>query len=251
MGAPLFELTDVHISTPEGIEIVKGVDLTVNEGEVHALMGPNGCGKSTLASALAGSPEYEITSGEVKLHGDDIAEWDPDVRARAGLFLAFQYPQAIPGVSVRNFLQQAVQARTGEDVSTLEIFMSLSEWMDKLNMDTSFMDRFLNEGFSGGEKKRNEILQMALLKPEMAILDETDSGLDIDALQVVADGVGAVREETPDMGVLTITHYQRLLDRLKPDHVHVMQDGKIVQSGGMELVETIESDGFDAFGGAA
>ncbi len=251
MGAPLFELTDVHISTPEGIEIVKGVDLTVNEGEVHALMGPNGCGKSTLASALAGSPEYEITSGEVKLHGDDIVEWDPDVRARAGLFLAFQYPQAIPGVSVRNFLQQAVQARTGEDVSTLEIFMSLSEWMDKLNMDTSFMDRFLNEGFSGGEKKRNEILQMALLKPEMAILDETDSGLDIDALQVVADGVGAVREETPEMGVLTITHYQRLLDRLKPDHVHVMQDGKIVQSGGMELVETIESDGFDAFGGAA
>ena len=251
MGAPLFELTDVHISTPEGIEIVKGVDLTVNAGEVHALMGPNGCGKSTLASALAGSPEYEITSGEVKLHGDDIVEWDPDVRARAGLFLAFQYPQAIPGVSVRNFLQQAVQARTGEDVSTLEIFMSLSEWMDKLNMDTSFMDRFLNEGFSGGEKKRNEILQMALLKPEMAILDETDSGLDIDALQVVADGVGAVREETPDIGVLTITHYQRLLDRLKPDHVHVMQDGKIVQSGGMELVETIESDGFDAFGGAA
>ena len=251
MGAPLFELTDVHISTPEGIEIVKGVDLTVNEGEVHALMGPNGCGKSTLASTLAGSPEYEITSGEVKLHGDDIVGWDPDVRARAGLFLAFQYPQAIPGVSVRNFLQQAVQARTGEDVSTLEIFMSLSEWMDKLNMDTSFMDRFLNEGFSGGEKKRNEILQMALLKPEMAILDETDSGLDIDALQVVADGVGAVREETPDMGVLTITHYQRLLDRLKPDHVHVMQDGKIVQSGGMELVETIESDGFDAFGGAA
>ena len=251
MGAPLFELTDVHISTPEGIEIVKGVDLTVNAGEVHALMGPNGCGKSTLASALAGSPEYEITSGEVKLHGDNIVEWDPDVRARAGLFLAFQYPQAIPGVSVRNFLQQAVQARTGEDVSTLEIFMSLSEWMDKLNMDTSFMDRFLNEGFSGGEKKRNEILQMALLKPEMAILDETDSGLDIDALQVVADGVGAVREETPDMGVLTITHYQRLLDRLKPDHVHVMQDGKIVQSGGMELVETIESDGFDAFGGAA
>ncbi len=251
MGAPLFELIDVHISTPDGIDIVKGVDLTVNAGEVHALMGPNGCGKSTLASALAGSPEYEIISGEVKLRGDDITEWDPDVRARAGLFLAFQYPQAIQGVSVRNFLQQAVQARTGEDVSTIEIYMSLSEWMDKLNMDTSFMDRFLNEGFSGGEKKRNEILQMALLKPELAILDETDSGLDIDALQVVADGVGAVREEVPEMGVLTITHYQRLLDRLKPDHVHVMRDGKIIQSGGMEIVESIESDGFDAFGGAA
>lgn len=251
MGAPLFELHNVHISTPEGIEIVKGVDLTINAGEVHALMGPNGCGKSTLASALAGSPEYEITGGEVKLHGDDIADWDPDVRARAGIFLAFQYPQAIPGVSVRNFLQQAVQARTGDDVSTIEIYMSLSEWMDKLNMDTSFMDRFLNEGFSGGEKKRNEILQMALLKPEIAILDETDSGLDIDALQVVADGVGAVREETPNMGVLTITHYQRLLDRLQPDHVHVMRDGKIIQSGGMEIVEAIEADGFDAFGGAA
>ena len=184
MGAPLFELIDVHISTPDGIEIVKGVDLTINAGEIHALLGTNGCGKSTLASALAGSPEYEITSGQVKLHGDDIVEWDPDVRARAGLFLAFQYPQAIQGVSVRNFLQQAVQARTGEDVSTIEIYMSLSEWMDKLNMDTSFMDRFLNEGFSGGEKKRNEILQMALLKPEVAILDETDSGLDIDALPV-------------------------------------------------------------------
>ncbi len=249
MAAPLFELTDVHISTEDGIEIVKGVDLAINAGEVHALMGPNGCGKSTLASALAGSPEYEITSGTVKLNGDDIADWDPDVRARAGIFLAFQYPQAIPGVSVRNFLQQAVQARTGDDVSTIEIYMSLSEWMEKLNMDTAFMDRFLNEGFSGGEKKRNEILQMALLQPEIAILDETDSGLDIDALQVVAEGVHAVREKNDAMGVLTITHYQRLLDRLNPDHVHVMVDGKIVQSGGMELVEQIENDGFDAFAG--
>ena len=251
MGAPLFELNDVHISTSNGIEIVKGLDLTVNAGEVHALMGPNGCGKSTLASALAGSPEYEITSGQAKLHGDDIADWDADVRARAGMFLAFQYPQAIQGVSVRNFLQQAVQARTGDDVSTIEIYMSLSEWMDKLNMDSSFMDRYLNEGFSGGEKKRNEILQMALLKPELAVLDETDSGLDIDALGVVSNGVAAVREEVPTMGVLAITHYQRLLDRLKPDHVHIMRDGKIVQSGGMELVETIETDGFDSFGGAA
>ncbi|MDW3175863.1 MAG: Fe-S cluster assembly ATPase SufC [Acidimicrobiia bacterium] len=249
MAAPLFELTNVHISTPEGIEIVKGVDLVVNAGEVHALMGPNGCGKSTLASALAGSPEYEITSGTVKLNGDDIADWDPDVRARAGLFLAFQYPQAIPGVSVRNFLQQAVQARTGNDVSTIEIYMSLSEWMETLGMDTAFMDRFLNEGFSGGEKKRNEILQMALLEPEMAILDETDSGLDIDALRIVADGVQTVRSKKPELGVLTITHYQRLLDHLQPDHVHIMSDGKIVQSGGMELVETIEADGFDAFTG--
>ena len=250
MGAPLFELSDVRISTVDGVEIVKGVDLTINEGEIHALMGPNGCGKSTLASALAGSPEYEITGGTVQLKGDDIAEWDPDVRARAGLFLAFQYPQAIPGVSVRNFLQQAVQARTGEDVSTIEIYMSLSEWMDRLNMDTSFMDRFLNEGFSGGEKKRNEILQMAMLEPEVAILDETDSGLDIDALRIVAEGVQAVREKNSGLGVLTITHYQRLLDYLKPDHVHVMSEGQIVQSGGMELVETIESDGFDSIVGA-
>lgn len=251
MGAPLFELTDLHISTADGIEIVKGLDLTVGQGEVHALMGPNGCGKSTLASALAGSPEYEITGGTAKFQGDDIADWDPDVRARAGIFLAFQYPQAIPGVSVRNFLQQAVQARTGDDVSTIEIYMSLSEWMEKLNMDTAFMDRFLNEGFSGGEKKRNEILQMALLKPEIAILDETDSGLDIDALQVVAEGVQAVRQENENMGVLAITHYQRLLDRLNPSHVHVMSDGKIVQSGGMELVEIIEADGFDSFVGAS
>ncbi|MFT7473519.1 MAG: Fe-S cluster assembly ATP-binding protein [Verrucomicrobiales bacterium] len=250
MAAPLFELTNVHISTPDGIEIVKGVDLTVDAGEVHALMGPNGCGKSTLAAALAGSPEYEITAGTVKLHGDDIVDWDPDVRARAGIFLAFQYPQAIPGVSVRNFLQQAVQARTGKDVSTIEIYMSLTEWMETLGMDTAFMDRFLNEGFSGGEKKRNEILQLALLEPEIAILDETDSGLDIDALRIVAEGVQAVRAKKTDIGILTITHYQRLLDHLRPDHVHIMRDGKIVQSGGMELVETIEADGFDSFAGA-
>ncbi len=250
MGAPLFELSDVHISTADGIEIVKGVNLTINAGEIHALMGPNGCGKSTLASALAGSPEYEITSGTVLLNGDDIADWDADVRARAGMFLAFQYPQAIPGVSVRNFLQQAVKARTGEDVSTIEIYMSLSEWMETLGMDTAFMDRFLNEGFSGGEKKRNEILQLAMLQPELAILDETDSGLDIDALKIVAEGVQAVRAKKSDLGVLTITHYQRLLDYLAPDQVHIMSDGKIVQSGGMELVETIEAEGFDSFVGA-
>lgn len=251
MGTPLFELSDVQISTADGIEIVKGVNLEIKEGEIHALMGPNGCGKSTLASALAGSPEYEITGGTVLLKGDDISDWEPDIRARAGLFLAFQYPQAIPGVSVRNFLQQAVQARTGDDVSTLEIYMSLTEWMNRLNMDTSFMDRFLNEGFSGGEKKRNEILQMALLQPEIAILDETDSGLDIDALRIVAEGVQAVRNENSGLGVLTITHYQRLLDYLKPDHVHVMADGRIVESGGMELVETIEAEGFDSFVGVS
>ncbi|MGI9607637.1 MAG: Fe-S cluster assembly ATPase SufC [Acidimicrobiales bacterium] len=247
MVSPLFELSDVHISTADGVEIVRGVDLTIGHGEVHALMGPNGCGKSTLAAALAGSPEYEVTGGSIKLNGDEIADWEPDMRAKAGLFLAFQYPQAIPGVSVRNFLQQAVQARTGKDVSTIEIYMALSEWMEKLGMDTAFMDRFLNEGFSGGEKKRNEILQMALLEPAMAVLDETDSGLDIDALRVVAEGVQAVRAKQPELGVLTITHYQRLLDHLQPDHVHIMRDGRIVRSGGMDLVETVESEGFDGF----
>ncbi len=246
MSAPLFELQNVSVGATDGTEIVRGVDLTVSSGEVHALMGPNGCGKSTLASALAGNPDYEITAGSVRLHGDDISDWDPDARARGGLFLAFQYPQAIPGVSVRNFLQQAVQARTGDDVSTIEIYMALAEWMERLDMDTAFMDRFLNEGFSGGEKKRNEILQMALLKPEMAILDETDSGLDIDALRVVADGVQAIRGELPDMGTLVITHYQRLLDHLRPDYVHIMNAGRIVRSGGMELVEQVEADGFDA-----
>ncbi len=250
MVVPLFELSNVHISTSEGIEIVNGVDLVVNAGEVHALMGPNGCGKSTLASAIAGSPNYEITEGSVKLNGDDIADWDPDDRARAGLFLAFESPQAVPGVSVRNFLQQAVQARTGNDVSTIEIHALLTGWMETLCIDAAFMDRFLNEGFSGGEMKRNEILQMALLEPEMAILDETDSGLDTEALRIVADAIQAVRAKKPELAVLMITHQQRLLDHLQPDRVHIMNDGKIVQSGGIELVETIEADGFEALTGA-
>ncbi len=189
MTAPLFEIEGLRAVTADGgVDILKGIDLTVAEGEVHALMGPNGSGKSTLASVLLGSPEYEVTGGSIKFRGEDITEWDPDIRGKAGIFLAFQYPQEIPGVSVINFLRQALSARKGIDLSVLELRLAIMEWMERLEMDPSFGERYLNEGFSGGEKKRNEILQMAILEPEMAILDETDSGLDIDALRVVAKG---------------------------------------------------------------
>ncbi|MDH4280104.1 MAG: Fe-S cluster assembly ATPase SufC [Acidimicrobiia bacterium] len=253
---PLFEIDDLHVSTPPvetdtgsepGVEILKGVSLTINPGEIHALMGPNGSGKSTLASTLLGSPEYEVTSGRVVFRGDDITDWDTDIRGKAGLFLAFQYPQEISGVSVLNFLRQALSARKGVEMSVLELRLSLMEWMEKLSMDSAFMERYVNEGFSGGEKKRNEILQMAVLEPEMAILDETDSGLDIDALKTVAEGVRAIKDERPQLGTLAITHYQRLLDHLKPDFVHILIDGRIVASGGMELAARLESDGYDSF----
>jgi Fe-S cluster assembly ATP-binding protein len=250
--APLFEIDNLHVSTPAtdnepGIEILKGVSLTVAAGEVHALMGPNGSGKSTLATVLLGSPEYEVTSGTIRFQGDDVTDWDTDVRAKAGMFLAFQYPQEISGVSILNFLRQALSARKGIEMSVLELRLSLMEWMEKLDIDQAFMERYLNEGFSGGEKKRNEILQMAVLEPEMAILDETDSGLDIDALRTVATGVQAVRAERPQLGTLAITHYQRLLDYLQPDHVHVLIDGRIVASGGPELAKQLESDGYESF----
>ena len=250
--APLFEIKDLHVATPAtetepGVEILKGVSLTVNAGEVHALMGPNGSGKSTLATVLLGSPDYEVTSGSVSFQGDDITEWDTDVRAKAGMFLAFQYPQEIAGVSILNFLRQALSARKGIEMSVLELRLSLMEWMEKLNIDPSFMERYVNEGFSGGEKKRNEVLQMAVLEPEMAILDETDSGLDIDALRTVATGVQAVRAERPALGTLAITHYQRLLEHLQPDHVHVLIDGRIVASGGPELARKLETDGYESF----
>src|SRR5690349_6119498 len=205
-------------------------------------MGPNGSGKSTLATTLLGSPDYEVTQGHVRFNGDDITTWGADVRGKAGIFLAFQYPMAIAGVSVLNFLRQALSARKGIDLSVLELRLSIMEWMERLDMDPSFADRFLNEGFSGGEKKRNEILQMAILEPEVAILDETDSGLDIDALKVVASGVQEVRKDRPDLGVVAITHYQRLLDHLAPDVVHILVDGRIVASGGMELAEILERD---------
>ena len=245
--APLFEVTDLHASTTDGVEILRGVDLVVQHGEVHALMGPNGSGKSTLASVLLGSPEYVVTSGSVRFRGDEITDWSPDVRGKAGIFLAFQYPLEIAGVSVINFLRQALSARKGLDLSVLELRLSIMDWMDRLGMDPSFADRYVNEGFSGGEKKRNEILQMAILEPEMAILDETDSGLDIDALRVVADGVNEVRNDRTGMGVLAITHYQRLLDLLRPDVVHILIDGQIVERGDSEIAERLEREGYEAF----
>ncbi len=251
-AVPLFEIDDLHVSTvPEGneapAEILKGVSLVVGEGEIHALMGPNGSGKSTLANALMGSPEYQVTAGSIRFRGDDITDWDTDVRAKAGIFLAFQYPQEISGVSVLNFLRQALSARKSIEMSVLELRLSLMEWMDRLDMDDSFLNRYVNEGFSGGEKKRNEILQMAILEPDMAILDETDSGLDIDALRVVATGVQEVRKERPALGTLAITHYQRLLDHLQPDVVHVLIDGRIVATGGPELAHKLETDGYESF----
>ena len=225
----------------------KGVDLTIYPGEVHALMGPNGSGKSTLASALMGSPEYTVTGGSIRFQGDDITDWGPDVRGKAGIFLAFQYPQTIQGVSVINFLRQALSARKGIDLSVLELRLSIMEWMERLDMDPAFADRYLNEGFSGGEKKRNEVLQMAILEPEMAVLDETDSGLDIDALKVVARGIREVRADRSELGLLLITHYQRLLDEVQPDRIHLLIDGRVVESGGMELVGRLEKEGYEAW----
>ena len=246
---PLFEIRDLHARVADQPDetILHGVDLTVQPGEIHAIMGPNGSGKSTLANSLLGNPDYEITEGSILLRGDDVTDWDVDVRGKAGMFLAFQYPQSIPGVSVINFLRQALSARKGIDLSVLELRLAIMEWVERLDMDPSFADRYLNEGFSGGEKKRNEILQMAILEPEIAILDETDSGLDIDALQIVAKGVNEVRADRPDLGVVLITHYQRLLDHLRPDVVHVLVGGRIVASGGMELAEQLEAEGYESF----
>jgi Fe-S cluster assembly ATP-binding protein len=210
-------------------------------------MGPNGSGKSTLANTLLANPDFQVTAGRVLFRGEDITQWAPDVRGKAGIFLAFQYPQEIPGVSVVNFLRQALSARKGVDLSVLELRLAIMEWMKRLDMDPSFGDRYLNEGFSGGEKKRNEILQMAILEPDFAVLDETDSGLDIDALKVVAKGVQEVRRERPELGVLLITHYQRILGLLQPDKVHILIDGRIVDSGGPELAERLEREGYDAW----
>src|SRR5919199_5966010 len=215
-GVPLFQIEGLRVSV-EGVEILKGVDLTVAAGQVHALMGPNGSGKSTLANTLLGHPDYEVTAGRILFRGDDITDWPTEVRGKSGIFLAFQYPEEIPGVSVIQFLRQALSARKGIDLSVLELRLAIMSWMDRLGIDPAFGDRYLNEGFSGGEKKRNEILQMALLDPEFAVLDETDSGLDIDALRVVASGVQEVRTDRPRLGVLLITHYQRILRYLEPD----------------------------------
>ena len=247
----LFRIDDLHARpvTEEGTatDILRGLSLTVNAGEVHAIMGPNGSGKSTLASTLMASPEYEVTGGRILFQGDDITEWPTDVRAKLGIFLAFQYPQEIPGVSVIQFLRQALSARKGIDLSVLELRLATMDWMKRLGMDSSFVDRYLNEGFSGGEKKRNEVMQMAILEPELAILDETDSGLDIDALRIVAKGIREIRVDRPSMGVVLITHYQRLLDYIVTDHVHVMYDGRIVKSGGKSLALELEAKGYAEF----
>jgi Fe-S cluster assembly ATP-binding protein len=244
--APLFAVENLHV-TVQDAHILKGLSISVGKGEVHAIMGPNGSGKSTLANALMGNEQYAITSGNIQFNGADITDWETNERAKAGIFLAFQYPEEISGVTVINFLRQALSARKGMDLSVLELRLSIREWMARLEMDPAFADRYLNEGFSGGEKKRNEVLQMAILEPEFAILDETDSGLDIDALRIVAKGVQEVRKDRPEMGVLLITHYQRLLDYLTPDYVHVLVDGRIVASGGPELAKQLERDGYDAF----
>jgi len=244
----LFRIDDLHAKPIEGdTQILRGLSLTVDDGEIHAIMGPNGSGKSTLASTLLASPEYEVTEGRLFLRGDDITDWPTDIRAKAGMFLGFQYPQEIPGVSVIQFLRQALSARKGLDLSVLELRLATMDWMRRLGMDSSFVDRYLNEGFSGGEKKRNEIMQMAILEPELAILDETDSGLDIDALRIVAKGIREVKADRPALGIVLITHYQRLLNELLPDHVHILIDGRIVASGGMELAEKLEADGYESF----
>ncbi|MDX1691651.1 MAG: Fe-S cluster assembly ATPase SufC [Acidimicrobiia bacterium] len=240
----LLVVDDLHASV-EGTEILKGVSLTVRAGEIHALMGPNGSGKSTLANVLMGHPDYEVTGGSIRFEGEDVTDWSPDERGQAGMFLAFQYPEEIPGVSVVNFLRSALSARTGTDYTVLELRLKVMETMQELGMEASFADRYLNEGFSGGERKRNEVLQMAVLEPKVAVMDETDSGLDIDALKIVADGVSKVA--SPERGFLIITHYQRMLDYITPDVVHVFVDGRIVETGDAELAKRIEDEGYDAF----
>ncbi|MGH8887390.1 MAG: Fe-S cluster assembly ATPase SufC [Egibacteraceae bacterium] len=232
----------------EGKRILDRLDLAVAKGETHALMGPNGSGKSTLAYAIMGHPAYEITAGQILLKGTDITELSPDVRAKQGLFLAMQYPTEIPGVSLTNFLRTAVNAVRGEDLPVRQFMKQVRELMLSFQMDDKFLQRNVNEGFSGGEKKRFEILQMAMLKPEIAVLDETDSGLDVDALKVVAEGVNRMRG--PDLGALIITHYTRILRYIRPDHVHVMFEGRIVQSGGPDLAEALEAKGYEYLRGA-
>jgi Fe-S cluster assembly ATP-binding protein len=242
--APLLQIENLHASVGD-FEILEGVDLTVRRGEIHALMGPNGSGKSTLAAVLMGNPVYKVTEGRVLFKGEDITAAPPTDRGAAGMFLAFQHPEAIPGVSVIQFLRQALSNRTGTDLTVLELRLKVMDAMKELGMESSFADRYLNEGFSGGERKRNEVLQMAVLEPELAIMDETDSGLDIDALRTVADGINKLAG--PERGFLIITHYQRLLDYVTPDQVHIFLDGQIVDSGGPELGVRLEDEGYDSF----
>lgn len=243
-SAPLLQIENLHASAND-VEILKGVNLTVEKGEIHALMGPNGSGKSTLASVLMGSPTFQVTEGRVFYKGEDIEKADATSRGQKGMFLAFQHPEAIPGVSVIQFLRQALSNRTGTDLTVLELRLKVMDVMKELGIESSFADRYLNEGFSGGERKRNEILQMAVLEPELAIMDETDSGLDIDALRTVADGINKLTG--PERGFLIITHYQRLLDYITPDKVHIFFDGRVHESGGPELAVRLEEEGYDSF----
>ncbi|MCX6021905.1 MAG: Fe-S cluster assembly ATPase SufC [Chloroflexi bacterium] len=238
----MFSVEDLHVSV-EGKEILKGLDLVVNPGEVHAIMGPNGSGKSTLANTLMGHPRYKVTGGRIMFKGEDVSAMPPDERARAGMFLAFQYPLEIPGVKVGSFLRMAMKARRGADVPVREFLNVMREKMSMLEMDPAFANRYVNEGFSGGEKKRNEILQMAMLEPQMAVLDETDSGLDIDALRIVSNGINKLRG--PNIGMVLITHYQRILNYVTPDFIHVLVAGKIVLRGGKELALELEEKGYD------
>ncbi len=248
--SPILDVAALRAGVADGdLGILKGVDLTIRPGEIHAIMGPNGSGKSTLAKVVAGHPAYEATGGSVTFAGEDLLEMEPDERALAGVFMAFQYPVEIPGVSIANFLRTALQARL-EDDEELDLFdfqELLMERMELLEMDPSFAQRPVNEGFSGGEKKRNEILQMAVLKPALAVMDETDSGLDIDALKIVANGVNVLKGENPGMSVLLITHYQRILNHITPDVVHVMVDGRIVESGGPEVALELEARGYEEY----
>jgi Fe-S cluster assembly ATP-binding protein len=248
----MLKIENLHAQI-DGNEILKGLSLEVGKGEVHAIMGPNGSGKSTLSNVLMGHPRYEVTEGSVTFEGQDVLELEPDERARLGMFLAFQYPSEVPGVSVANFMRTAVNSVREKELPPMEMYKLLQEKMRIMQMDPRFAERYLNEGFSGGEKKRNEILQMLMLDPRLAIMDETDSGLDIDALQVVARGVNEIRG--PEFSAVIITHYQRILRYIEPDHVHVMLDGLIVTSGGKELAEELEDKGYDwvrqEFGSAA
>ncbi|MBM7840532.1 Fe-S cluster assembly ATP-binding protein [Alkalihalobacillus xiaoxiensis] len=244
MSVPNLKIENLHVSIDDK-EILKDFNLEINGGEIHAIMGPNGTGKSTLASAIMGHPKYEITSGSVTMDGEDVLEMEVDERARAGMFLAMQYPSEISGITNADFMRSAINANReeGDELSLMKFIRKMDEKMDVLDMDQSFAQRYLNEGFSGGEKKRNEILQLLMLDPRIAILDEIDSGLDIDALKVVAEGVNQMRGE--NFGCLIITHYQRLLDYITPDKVHVMMQGRIVKSGGAELAERLEAEGYD------
>ncbi|RFA35566.1 Fe-S cluster assembly ATPase SufC [Virgibacillus dokdonensis] len=244
MAGSTLEIKNLHVSI-EDKEILKGVDLTIKGGEFHAIMGPNGTGKSTLASAIMGHPKYEVTEGSILLDGEDVLEMEVDERARAGLFLAMQYPSEISGVTTSDFLRSSMNARRGEgnEISLMNFIKEMDNVLDYLEIDKNMAQRYLNEGFSGGEKKRNEILQLMLLKPEIAILDEIDSGLDIDALKVVSKGINKLRDE--NFGCLIITHYQRLLNYITPDFVHVMMQGRVVKSGGPELAKRLESEGYE------